>query len=439
MTGPDRCDDCGTALADLHEHEGVMLCLACYQRRPDPEGVPSAPTVTVGDDDPGAPMSTDRYAGRRLDVAALLAEPDTPIPWRCDRFAADGYLTVLAGRGGEGKSWLALAMALGVATGTTGAGIYCRRGRALLLDAENGRDLLRRRLRAAGVTDGVEVALADGLDIVTDAAWFAQAIRTTKANLVVIDSLRMLTSGRDEDKSGAMEAPLSTLRRLARDTGAAIILIHHKGKGSSDYRGSSVIVDQCDLLFSLGRVDGDPDARTRRKLHTAKCRIAEEPEPRWIAINADSAAGTVTVDEAEAHEGGGGGGGRPRDTLREDVLEALTGIARTQASVARAVGRAAKDQTVRRVLADLAGEGLAHRRDSGWAAGPEGVSGVIPLGVDTLTPPPAAPVAGPGPAPWEPGGTPWKPYTAPTVDPCSCEHPMVTGDGQSCTRCWGTT
>jgi hypothetical protein len=340
--------------------------------------------VTYAD---AATTGNSRYDGRHIDVAQLLAEPDTPIPWRCGEFAADGYLTILAGPGGDGKSWTALAFALGVSTGTTRAGIRCRRGRALIMDAENGRDLLRRRLRAAGVRDGIGVVNVDGLDIVADAEWFRSTIAASKANLVVVDSLRMLSPGRDENDSKAMEPPISTLKRIARETHAAIVLVHHAGKsGASGYRGSSVIKDQTDIMFSLKRVDGDPEARTRRKLVTEKCRIAPEPEPRWLAIISDLDAGTVSVDEADAHEGSGSGE-RPRDRLRDEVLDALRGIAQPQAVIAKKLGRDKKDQTVRRVLADLAADGLAHKRADGWAAGPEGVSGVIPLAVDTLTPP----------------------------------------------------
>jgi hypothetical protein len=57
----------------------------------------------------------ERYAGRLLNVGELLAQPDEPIPWRCESFAADGYLTVLAGRGKEGKSWFTLALSCAVA------------------------------------------------------------------------------------------------------------------------------------------------------------------------------------------------------------------------------------------------------------------------------------------------------------------------------------
>jgi hypothetical protein len=44
------------------------------------------------------------------------------------------------------------------------------------------------------------------------------------------------------------------LKLLARETGAAVILVHHRGRSeSSEFRGSSVILDQTDLLFTIAR------------------------------------------------------------------------------------------------------------------------------------------------------------------------------------------
>jgi hypothetical protein len=251
----------------------------------------------------GAARDNDRYAGRILNVGKMLAQPDEPIPWRCENLVADGYLTVLAGRGGEGKSWLALTLACGVGRGEAAAGIRCTRGRALIFDAENG----------------------------------------------------------------------PKLKQLARETGAAVLLIHHRGKNeASDYRGSSVILDQTDLLFTLGRVSGDPEGRRRRKITTIKCRIEEEPEPRWVRIEVDREHGRVYVNECDAYEEAA----RPRDEWRDKVLGQLTGVPQSRSRIATALGRGKSDGTIRRALEDLERDGLAVNGPKGW-----GVASAFPLGV----------------------------------------------------------
>lgn len=367
----------------------------------------------------------DRYANRVIDVGALLAQPDEPIPWRCDGLVADGFLTVLAGVGGEGKSWLALALAAGVARGATAAGIDCAQGRALLIDAENGPKLIGRRLRAAALSPGLAVQPVDagGLSFHKDLDWFRQTIKATRASFVVFDSLRVLSSGAKESDADEMEPIITRLKQLSRDTGAGVLLVHHRGKAeASEYRGSSVIRDQTDMLFTLARVAGDPEGRTRRKITAVKCRIDEEPEPRWVAIEADRPRGLVFVNETEAYEPEGSG--TPgRDALRDDVLATLGSVSQSQARIATAVGRAKSDGTVRRLLSDLEADGLAEHRADGW-------------GLPTRTP---QGVGNPGNPPKTPGNTGSEglprgvaqdnPATGGQPPPlCRCERPIPIAD-----------
>ena len=254
----------------------------------------------------------DPYAGRHVDVAALLVEPCTAIPWCClNRFAADGYLTVLAGRGGEGESsgWRSRWRTACRPAPRVPASAATR-GQALIFDAaRTAADPPRRRLRAAGVTpNGVGIVLVDGLDIVQGRRLLeVDHPRGAAPTSSSSTGLRTSTSGRDEDFSrAAMEEPLSTLRRIARNTRAAVRRRASPWQGHGRLPGlPSVILDQTDMLFTLGREVGDPEQRSRRKLHTAKCRIDEEPEARWLAITADRALGIVTVDYAESYDSDG--------------------------------------------------------------------------------------------------------------------------------------
>jgi hypothetical protein len=300
----------------------------------------------------------------------MLTTPDEPITWRCDRLAADGFLGVLAGRGKEGKSWLMLALACGVARGRPIAGISCAPGRALIFDAENGYRLIKRRFHAATITAdfAVQPVETGGLSITQDADWFKRTIVDYRANLVAFDSLKVLSRGAKESSSDEMEPILTTLKLLARHTGAAIVLIHHRGKADeSDFRGTGVILDQADALFRLHRVKGDPEGKTRRQLVTVGCRFEEEPDPRWFQTVADRRLGLVTVDEAEPFEVEEF---RPRDTVRDDVLELLGGTARSERNIAKASDL--PRTTMQRILADLQEDGLAEKRPDGWVAHPTG-------------------------------------------------------------------
>jgi AAA domain-containing protein len=328
------------------------------------------------------PRRAPCLASRRLDIGKLLDLPATRLRWRCDRLAADGYVTVLTGEGGEGKSFLTLALAKAVAEGGSAAGVACRAGRSVIFDAENGEQLMARRLQAARIPrEGVAVYDADGFDIRRQLDEFRTVIRDERADFVVLDSLRILAPGAKESEGDDMAPVMSSVRRLARETRAAIVVVHHRGKGekASDYRGSSVIRDQTDMLFVLGRNKGDDQARTRRYLKTSKCRIDFEPDTRWLNVESDTATGAVTIQPADGFEGQPGGtAATKRHALAEELRSHLTEEPRPRADLARAVSRDPNDSQVLRALVVLRDEGAAQQTDGGWRsvvshpAGPQG-------------------------------------------------------------------
>ena len=76
-----------------------------------------------------------------------------------------------------------------------------------------------------------------------------------------------------------MVTALDPLHNLVRRFGAGGLLLHHSGRSSGAYRGSSAIGASTELGFKLGRSEDDSD-RARRYLETWKCRPAPEP-PRF--------------------------------------------------------------------------------------------------------------------------------------------------------------
>ena len=302
---------------------------------------------------------------RRLDMAHLLAQPPREVPWRNRDLTADGKVTTLAGQGGDGKSWVAQALAQGVYEGTEVAGIACTKGRGLLFDAEAGKDEVVRRFRlAATPAEAIAVYDADGLHIVRDQAYFRAVIERERPQLVIFDSLRTLASGADEDSSRDMEPIMGALRRMARSLEVAVLLIHHRGKGDPPYRGSSVIRDQTDLMFMLARERGDPERATRRYLEPVKFRAGREPARRWLNIDTDD-QGRMVVSTAEAYMAGSGNS--VRDSLREALVDLLGGDYHPRAWYAKELGKHPQNQLVGELLSELTAAGVAHHRQGkGW-------------------------------------------------------------------------
>lgn len=235
---------------------------------------------------------------RVLDMHRLLSTDPEPVPWIAEPLLARGAVTMLAGREGQGKSMLALALAAAIGHGSTIAGIACEQGRVLVVDAENGEREAHRRVRGLGVRPGALVyAEADGFNLRAHLGQLGVLLAEHRPDVLVLDSFRSLAPGLDENDSAPVEATLGPLRGLARRHDCAVLVLHHAAKASDGYRGSTAIGAAVEIGFTLARERDDPQARTRRRLTNWKCRLAPESEPRWLALEAN--AGRILIGNAE--------------------------------------------------------------------------------------------------------------------------------------------
>ncbi|UGS35248.1 AAA family ATPase [Capillimicrobium parvum] len=340
----------------------------------DEIAVPATSETPVGE--------TDRYAGRIIDLDALLAKPPEPIPWRVQGVVADGTLTIVSGESGGGKSWLAQALCTGVARGQAMAGILCVKGIALYIDAEMGpRMFVDQRLRPTGATTAeFQYIDAMGLDISMpdDLVWVRRQVEKLGANLVVIDSLRRLTPSKSENDSDDMAPAVSALAKLARDTKAAVVLIHHKGDSEKFFRGSSAIKDQADALFALLRDPNDEDAPRTLSCGGGRGKMRYAPEPADVFLGISPECGGVESSSPPENPG-------PQVPAREAVAAAIKAAlpAATKTEVARKVGRAINDRTFRDAWRDLEEAGEIAENSRIW----EGSSHRQPLDNMTTTTP----------------------------------------------------
>lgn len=323
----------------------------------------------------------DRYAGRVVDLDALLSKPPQPIPWRVHDVVADGTLTIISGESGAGKSWLVQALCTGVALGRAVAGLPCVEGTALYIDAEMGpRMFVDQRLRPTDATVApFKYVDAMGLDISTpdDLAWVRSQIERMGANLVVIDSLRRLTPSKAENDSDDMAPAVAALAKLARDTDAAIVLVHHKGDSDKFFRGSTAIKDQADALFARLRHPDDEHAPRRFRCSGGKGKMRYAPEPADVFLTVDPEAGGVAGSDPPEDTG-------PQVSAREAVTTAIKAAlpAKTKKEVADKVGRRTDDKTFRDAWNDLRAAGELAEINGVW----EGGGSHQPLGNPTTTP-----------------------------------------------------
>jgi hypothetical protein len=160
-----------------------------------------------------------------------------------------GKLTLLEGDPGQGKSWLAAAIA---AAGSRGRGLPGLPSfppfRTLFLTAEDGlQDTLRPRLDALGADCAAIFACEQplSLDLEVDLAALGQMLAACAARLVVIDPL-VAFLGRSTDiyRANEVRSVLAPLVKLAEQHDCAIVAIRHLNKakaGRTIYAGQGSI------------------------------------------------------------------------------------------------------------------------------------------------------------------------------------------------------
>jgi hypothetical protein len=202
----------------------------------------------------------------RLYTAEELQQLPPPA-WLLDEHLVEGSLAVLYGPPGVGKSFLALAWALSLATDIPWLRWETRGGLVLYVAAEGGAGLAQRvqvYRDAHEITGNVDKArfvresvnLLDGADIDALLASWVRLELVRRPALVVFDTLSRCMPGGDENSAQDVGRVIAASDRIRRATDAAVLIVHHTGKDGLSERGSSALRGAADTMFSLKGEDG---------------------------------------------------------------------------------------------------------------------------------------------------------------------------------------
>lgn len=217
---------------------------------------------------------------RLLTADDLLTLPDPE--WLIDGLVPASGVSVLYGRSGAGKSFLALDWALCAATGMPWLGRPVKR-RPVVYVAAEGRGGLAARYRAWAQAHGQPDTslirfLPEAVNLldpaVVEEVRRALAALPDRPRLLVIDTMARTMVGGDENAAkdvGRFIAAVDDLR-----AGDAAFVVHHTGKDGEAERGSSALRAGADLMAKLSR-DG---LSSRLTLTCEKLKDAAE----WAAV-----------------------------------------------------------------------------------------------------------------------------------------------------------
>ena len=239
-------------------------------------GVEDDPEIPVEDlgpvDDPvhgHVPRPLDQYEPRR---------------WLLGNILIRQFVTVLAGSGGGGKTSLAIGWALSLASGKPVMGERVGKPRRVLIWSEDPPEELAKRVDAAMQIHGLARAdIEDRLIVVSidelkiTIARFSQELReviavdlpalkkiilSNKLDVVMLDPIAELHE-LEENDNVQMAKLMGMMRSVARETKAAILLLHHASKASVDAgkksaatatRGAGAIVNSARVSMVLNEM-----------------------------------------------------------------------------------------------------------------------------------------------------------------------------------------
>ncbi|MBW2704374.1 MAG: AAA family ATPase, partial [Deltaproteobacteria bacterium] len=247
--------------------------------------------------------------------------------WLIEELWAQQAVGILGGEPKCCKSFLALDMAVSVASGTPCLRQFsvCRTGPVLLFPAEDSLSVVRERLegicRAAGTTiEELPLYVITAPRLLLDVPQDRQRLRSTleaiRPALLVLDPFIRLHRA-DENASKEMAPLLGYLRELQREFKTAVLLVHHARKGSGKDRPGQALRGSSDLHGW-----GDSNLYLRRKPQGLSLSIEQRaapsrsPVPLELAATQDALALTVVDAPVEAET--------RLTSARERVIEALT-------------------------------------------------------------------------------------------------------------------
>jgi len=227
-------------------------------------------------------------------IGPLLKQPVPKIQWMIRDFWPLSHKGFIAGEPEQGKTWIALDMAVSISQGWPFLNTYeiVKKGPILLIEEEQSEvEILQRLellLHGRGKKDltleNFHAIIQKGINLPKDTDKIIQILQREQCVALFIDSFRGIHS-KEENSSTEMEEVLSALNKIRNDTGVSIVIIHHLSKGLpmknahplSRMRGTIHLLAWADT--AIGLVPNDAGS------HNIEFKMRGAPKPHGLTLH----------------------------------------------------------------------------------------------------------------------------------------------------------
>jgi hypothetical protein len=212
----------------------------------------------------GSARSQTRYCaaeGERVDKSRILpwdaVEELDPPEWLIEGVIPKGALIVVYGEPSAGKTFIAISMAMSIATAVPWADLKVKKGPAVYVAGEGLIDLGTRKAawmklhRPREKPEGGLLPEAVNLLEPTSVDRLLEELMAVMPSVVIIDTLARAMVGGDENSARDMGRLVDHAEQIVKQIGATVILIHHTGKFGTSERGSSALRGAADAMIQV--------------------------------------------------------------------------------------------------------------------------------------------------------------------------------------------
>lgn len=214
-----------------------------------------------------------------LDTA--IKEPHDLTPELIEGTLRQGHKMLIAGPSKAGKSFLLMELAAAISTGGEWLGKKCKKGRVLYLNLEIDKNSFITRFEEIYKSMDLDMSAAEKISFLSLrgksealdklAPMIIRRVRGQELAAIILDPIYKVITG-DENNARDMSNFCNQFDRIATETGAAMIYVHHHSKGSQIGKrsmdrasGSGVFARDPDALLDMvelahEKADGDRTA-----------------------------------------------------------------------------------------------------------------------------------------------------------------------------------